>query len=336
MITNLSLTNFKAFDEEFFEFGALNILSGLNNSGKSSVIQSLRLLKEAKPLADLGPLLEYIRNDSKGFTLQCTQSGEAENKVVAFSFERSGEKKYSGDLNGLISYISADRLGPRNLLPLRIGDKVTTVGDRGENIVDFLLMAIDNSELRIPAALVAKEGFGVKENIKEWLRFISPGVEFDYDSYSYADIGRTEFNKHRPVHVGFGLSYTLPIIASILIHSAQLASKTVNSVLLLVENPEAHLHPSGQTKIGEMLALAASCGVQVVVETHSDHLLNGIRIAVKKKKILHTDVKCFFFEAGKNEEPVTVHHVEIDEYGMVDYWPDGFFDETEKSLQRLL
>jgi predicted ATPase len=330
---NLSLKNFKAFEEEDFELRPLTILSGLNNSGKSSVIQAIRLLHEQKPLTDLGPLGEYIRSDTKGFILQCRQDG----KEIRFSFDRTGKTVRSESMEGVVSYISADRFGPRNSLPLSIDNSIITVGSRGENIVDFL-SRLDNEwdDLRVPDALVAKEGTGIQENIKEWLRVISPGVDFKYESDHHTDIGRTEFNGHRPVHVGFGLSYVLPIIVSILIHSSQLAGGKTKSALLLIENPEAHLHPSGQTGMGEMLALAASCGVQIVVETHSDHLLNGVRIAIKNKKIPHDDVRCFFFKAENNEVPVTVNRISIDEYGMMDYWPEGFFDETEKSLMRLV
>ncbi|MHC6202256.1 AAA family ATPase [Breznakiellaceae bacterium SP9] len=343
MITNLKLKNFKAFEDEAFEFGMLNILSGLNNSGKSSVIQSLRLLKEQKPLPELGPLSGYIRKDTKCFNLQCSQTeindiNTTFSSNVVFSFDSNDCRHESGRVNGIVSYISADRLGPRSSLPLSIDDSVATVGNKGENVVD-LLSYLDNdwSDLRIPKQLVAKEGSGVNENIKEWLRVISPGIDFKYDSDRHTDIGRTEFNGHRPVHVGFGLSYTLPIIVSILIHASQLAKEKTDSVLLMIENPEAHLHPSGQTKMGEMLVFAASCGVQIVVETHSDHLLNGIRIAVKNGKIKDPkDVKCFFFDAGKDEEPTRVNRISIDKHGMLDYWPEGFFDETEKSLMQLV
>jgi predicted ATPase len=333
MITDLSLKNFKAFEEESFEFGPLTILSGLNSSGKSSVIQAIRLLNEQKPLSDLGPLGEYIRSDSKGFVLQCRQN----EKKIGFSFDRAGKIAKDKSIEGVVSYISADRFGPRNSLPLSIDDSIVTVGSKGENIVDFL-SRLDREwdELRVPRALVAKEGTGIHENIKEWLRVISPGVEFDYKRDPYTDTGRTVFNNHRPVHVGFGLSYVLPIIVSVLIHSGQLTAGKIKSALLLIENPEAHLHPSGQTKMGEMFALAASCGVQIIAETHSDHLLNGVRIAVKNKKIPHSDVVCFFFRAEKNEEPATVSRISIDEYGMMDYWPEGFFDESEKSLMCLV
>jgi len=341
MITRLSLNNFKAFEEEVFELGLLNILSGLNSSGKSSVIQSVRLLNEKKPLPDMGPLSQYIRSDMKGFKLKCEQKLKKNNETITFFYDRDGTITRRKDFNGIVSYISADRLGPKNSLPLSVDEAITTVGSKGENIVDFL-SRFENEWIGqpVPHALAASEGLGIKDNLTEWLGYISPGINFMYSHDNNTDIGRTEFNGHRPVHVGFGLSYTLPIIASVLIHASQLEAKKAESVLLLLENPEAHLHPSGQTKIGEMLALAASCGVQIIVETHSDHLLNGIRIAVKEKKIPHTEVKCFFFKSGKwdgiSEPPVIVDQLEIDEHGMLDYWPDGFFDETEKSLQRLI
>ena len=341
MITSLSLSNFKAFEAEELEFGLLNILSGLNNSGKSSIIQALRLLHEQKSLSDMGPLSIYNRSDTRGFSLMCDQKINEKSNSVIFGINNKNYSRRSGRIEGIVSYISADRLGPRNSLPLNIDEDIKIVGSRGEFIVGFLTrFDKDWYDLKVPEALIAKEGNGVSTNIREWLRFISPGIDFEYTFDSNADIGRTMFNKHRPVHVGFGLSYTLPIIASVLIHASQLNAKREESVILLLENPEAHLHPSGQTKIGEMLALAASCGVQIIVETHSDHLLNGIRIAIKDRKISHTDVKCFFFKSGewdgKNEDPVTVERIEIDEYGMLDYWPDGFFDETEKNLQRLI
>ena len=107
---------------------------------------------------------------------------------------------------------------------------------------------------------------------------------------------------------------------------------------MLIENPEAHLHPKGQFMMGELIARAASAGIQVIVETHSDHVLNGIRVAVHDKVINPDSLKIHFFsrleEAGrmksKVESPV------IDKNGRLDQWPEGFFDEWDKSLERLL
>jgi predicted ATPase len=337
MITNISLRNFKAFEEETIELGALNLLSGLNNSGKSSVIQALRLLREQKPLNGLGPLREYIRNDSVGFNLECTQTIKSGINSSRFSFERKEETiECSGQIEGVFSYISADRYGPRNSLPLSIGGRIETVGCYGENIVDFLSLFLEKLDLDVPEPLRREEGNGMKYNIQEWLRVISPGINFDYKGDTRTDIGHTSFNEYRPVHVGFGLSYTLPIITSVLIHAAQCSVGDITQALLLIENPEAHLHPSGQTMMGHMLARAASCGLQIVIETHSDHLMNGVRIAVKEKVLPCDDVNFYFFRAAEDDIPTTMQKLTLDEHGMLEYWPDGFFDETEKNLMHLI
>jgi len=336
MITNLSLKNFKAFENETFGLGSLNILTGLNNAGKSSVIQALRLIHERKSLAGFGPLKGFIRSGSSGFCAECTQTSKNGEKKLRCT-ERT-EETTNPDRNGmdcLVSYISADRFGPKNFLPVNSESCPQTVGCYGENIIDLLEHWA--GEQIVPDAFVINNVTGIRLAIQEWLRVISPDINFDYHRYEKIDTGITEFNGYRPVHVGFGLSYTLPIIASILIHSAQLVAGELEMVLLLIENPEAHLHPSGQTKMGKMLALAASCGVQIVVETHSDHLLNGVRIAVKEGKLPCTDVKCYFFKTDDaSSEPSIVEQLMMDKYGMLDYWPDGFFDETEKNLMQLL
>ena len=95
---------------------------------------------------------------------------------------------------------------------------------------------------------------------------------------------------HRPIHTGFGLTQVLPLLVAAL--SARLED------LLLVENPEVHLHPSGQAAMGEFLAEVAAAGVQVLAETHSDHVLNGVRRAVKKGILRPDDAALHFFPAA--------------------------------------
>jgi predicted ATPase len=90
--------------------------------------------------------------------------------------------------------------------------------------------------------------------------------------------------------------------------------------------------------MGELLALAASCGVQVVIETHSDHVLNGIRLAVHGGKLNPKDVQLHYFQRKnkKGQAFTDVVSPHIDRNGRIDQWPDGFFDEWDKSLDALL
>ena len=128
---------------------------------------------------------------------------------------------------------------------------------------------------------------------------------------------------HRPVHVGFGLTQVLPIIV------AALSRKRED--LLLIENPEVHLHPAGQAKMGWFLSQVASAGVQVMIETHSDHVLNGIRRSAKDRVISADRVHIHFFK-DRNQEGEQVVSPIIDPAGNVDAWPSGFFDQFDKDL----
>ena len=134
---------------------------------------------------------------------------------------------------------------------------------------------------------------------------------------------------HRPQNVGYGLTYVLPII------TACLGTPTGN--LIMVENPEAHLHPAGQSDIGEFLALTAKSGTQVILETHSDHVLNGIRKALKKERLKPNDVAIHFFLPRDEEEKMPqVISPSINQDGDLDQWPTGFFDQFDKDLDFLI
>ena len=118
-----------------------------------------------------------------------------------------------------------------------------------------------------------------------WEQKISPDVTINVeqrkDSSTYAiSYGfNGEDSQTKPVmdlraeNIGYGISYTLPVIVALL--SAQ------PGALVILENPEAHLHPGGQAALAKLIAKVASEGIQVIVETHSDHIINGILLACK-------------------------------------------------------
>lgn len=94
--------------------------------------------------------------------------------------------------------------------------------------------------------------------------------------------------------------------------------------------------------MGELISRASAGGVQVIVETHSDHLLNGIRLSVKNKKIPKEMIRLNYFfselmDDGKLGQ--TIKHEKcspmIMEDGSLSDWPEGFFDEWDKALEEL-
>jgi predicted ATPase len=213
------------------------------------------------------------------------------------------------------------------------------IGPRGEYTIHFLSLFgnqdIDYSKLAHSKA----ETMSLKLQTEAWISEVSPGVRLDLTVYPDMDIinlrynfayGGQVSNSYRSTNVGFGITYTLPVIVALL--SAKPGG------LVLLENPEAHLHPLGQVKIAELIARAASCGIQVMVETHSDHILNGIRVAVHDGIISPELVKIYFLGRGEYQPQGTISVISprIDRDGRIDRWPEGFFDEWDKSLERLL
>ena len=233
-------------------------------------------------------------------------------------------------LRGL-AYLTAERLGPRESYPLEGPRLAPVVGSKGENAVDVLYSGRDERVL---------EGLTIEDAPPTRLRQVEarmarffPFCELVIDKVPRASavtLGlrtsrSTEF--HRPVHTGFGVTQVLPIIVAALSADEQ--------GLLLVENPEVHLHPAGQAMMGEFLAEVAASGVQVILETHSDHVLNGVRRAVKKKTLPPENVALHFFRPRQDAEKQRVAQVEspsLDIDGNIDNWPDGFFDQFDKDM----
>lgn len=128
----------------------------------------------------------------------------------------------------------------------------------------------------------------------------------------------------KPTNVGYGYTCILPIIVAGLV-----ARK---GGVLIVENPEAHLHPQGQSVIAKFLACLAISGVQVFVETHSEHILNGMRVLMNQEVLCPEDISVKFFY----ESEEYYREVELGEHGEIKDWPEDFFDQEERDLDLLL
>lgn len=349
MINILQIKGFKSFIDKPIDLAGLTLLTGLNNSGKSSVIQAIRMFSSA--FNGGSPLLpghgavselrsKYVNANQDIEIAMCFDSGNSEQMRL------SDHGVARPELSPEFFYVGADRLGPQPYLPLNLAlDARPIVGDRGEFVFDFIQKLVSYDYL-IPDQLVHKNSQGrtFEYALSGWLTEIAPGVEFSFETNNKADISHAEIDSYRPTNVGFGLSYTLPIIAATLGAVAVLPdrheqdewvenwerSKKERGVLLVLENPEAHLHPQGQTAMGKMIALAAACGVQIIVETHSEHVMDGVRIAVKQGLISNEAVK--FHYLSKTKEGLTEIATPIlSADGKLDTWPDGFFDQTLKN-----
>jgi predicted ATPase len=376
MITSLHLLNFKPFANQLLEFKKLTLFSGLNSTGKSSVMQSLLLLRQSyqqgllpkKGLALNGDLVnigtaqdalfEGAKEDLIGFEIVWENNSEGrwrfkydkEVDVLNIDSAPVSSEVYKSNLFGNnFHYLQAERIGPRpfNEMSDYQVRQLGQLGIKGEYAAHFLAIngqtAIPNSSLSHPEVKLktrqkdqsTAQSMDLIDQVEAWMGEVSPGTRLKIDAKSDVDLMSFQYsygdsNPYRATNVGFGISYTLPIIV------AALASTP--GTIILIENPEAHLHPKGQVKMGELLALAASGGVQVVIETHSDHVLNGIRLAVHGGKLDPKDVQLHYFQRQKKEGQAVTEVIspKIDRNGRIDRWPDGFFDEWDNSLEILL
>lgn len=371
MLRKIKLSNFKCFKALELHCAPLTLLCGLNGMGKSSVIQALLVLRQSfesrdlldgrlvlgGKLTDLGTgkdvLFENAENDSVGFELQCDETPES--WKIDFDYSETADqltvenRSPNGSMSvvpaewgkipplaGTLHYVSAERIGPRKFHPLSVAwARWGDFGAGSQYALNYLNLHQDDL---LPDAdprcqdLRNRRLIGV---VNHWLQDVTPGVRLQLETVSAADAiiagfsferpGDIATRRYRATNVGFGLSYTLPVLLALLADAG---------TLCLIENPEAHLHPRGQTKLAELAVRASVAGVQVLVETHSDHFMDGVRIAVRDGIISPEGVAFHYFERDSGQTFVSSPQIDTD--GRLSTWPTGFFDQHEENLARLL
>lgn len=405
MFKTLSLRNFKSARKLDIPLRQLTVLSGLNGSGKSTVLQAIGLLRQSLQISNISAdkhVQELTNIHLRGSLVQLGVAGDVLNQraseykieialsldtpdsqwVVAADIHRDKmdadtllvnksdspnthqvleNNTASSSISALnhlrdchFQFLQADRLTPKT----HYERSDTTdrglgfLGTGGQYTPDFLAEQGDKLLVR-PNRRCPTTATGVAMSLMDriaatpklydqvcgWLQHLSPGVRLNAERINQTDLVTLGFTyastelaqdseRRRPANVGFGLTYILPIVTVCL--SAPSGS------LLLLENPEAHLHPRGQAALGTLLAKCAGDGVQILVETHSDHVLNGIRLAVKRGAISNEDVGLRHFTRDTASGDSYFETPTILSSGELSDWPEGFFDEWEKSLEELL
>ena len=222
-------------------------------------------------------------------------------------------------------YVAADRLGATPTIPIYVDE---ALGGRGENVLRRIEHFRDE---QLPEMLRGDaEGTTLNYVLRYWLQKISPGVKFDYRIEEKADVSYSLYDNHRSANVGYGLSYSLPVIVALLTSTLETDS------IVLIENPEAHLHPQGQAEMARLICLCVEAGAQVVVETHSDHLFDGVRIyARESENHFANKVATFWCQLDENRN-TQVDCCHIQENGRLDHWPERMFDQFLLDSEKLL
>ena len=373
MLTQITLDRFKCFNHLYMPLKPLTLIAGVNGAGKSSVIQALLMLVQSCKDKDYDWKNHVVINgdltdlDNARFLLY--NSAEADNGTVDITVENDDEQQISfvitpkqtdrvascvtdGNLDAAkgkwplfadsMVYLYADRDRPRGKYLFGSSRLDSRLGDFTANKAAFLLAreingnkSIAIEELKRPETKDAS----VLRNVSAWISYImgeavdvtAKETEKDKEARFEYTITNNDGESQvlSPLNMPFGHSYILPIILAVL--------TAPKDSLIMIENPESHLHPSAQTRMGEFLSRAANEGIQIIIETHSDHLMNGIRIACRNKIISQDKIEMDLIgreKADSNEH--TRFHVKLNDDGTVASWIPGFFDEWEEALKAFI
>lgn len=271
---------------------------------------------------------------------QCTHVVEGSEEICRAIQDMSGPSAaknmpLAGSIIDII-YISAIRDGALEIYhsPSRQGLTHADVGVKGEYAAWWFSNFLDE-DISPERCHQSESSPVLRRQLNAWASSIFPGVEANATKISGTNFVKLEFRSgvtdkwRKPSNIGYGLTYIFSILVACL-----LAKK---GQVVIIDSPEAHLHPLGQSRIGLFLSKIAQSGVQIIIETHSDHILNGVRIAAKQNVIQCENILLHFFQGGRQArgEPPTIVTSLVSSDGSLSDWPDGFFDQAEKDLAEL-
>ena len=237
-------------------------------------------------------------------------------------------------------YLGPLRDAPKPLYPLDPSNEPYDIGLKGEHTI-FVLELHKKKEVEyIPSLAFEKDDMKaevvtgtLEDALSDWLQYLEVA-----ESLESATLGKQGYapragiknskKEHELNHVGVGVSQVLPILVSGLISDPDST--------LVFEQPELHLHPRVQSLLADFFLSMTLSKRQCLIETHSEHLINRLRyrIAAASSVKLKEDVKVYFVEKGENGSSFT--SVEINEYGAISNWPEGFFDQSQEDIQNIL
>lgn len=279
------------------------------------------------PTAKTDELRRYYRSHLKNLTESARQWHSL---AVTRALERNAHEFFTTR----IRYLGANRIGPTALFELSDASRWSEVGITGNKVASALEKFRDR-----PVTYWHPDQWTLREDtllhaVEAWLQYfdlIERVGTVDYGKLgTFLRIHTGGVDKDLDLTaVGFGTSQVLPIIVQGLL--------TPRNGLFIVEQPEVHLHPRIQSQLACFFFGLMQAGVQCVVETHSEYIVNQLRLlaADRRHKNLHHQVRIYF--ANRSPEHGTrLDPIRLKRNGTIDNWPPGFMDESNRLAKDLL
>lgn len=343
MINSVKVEELKSIDVIEAKCKNLNIITGINSSGKSTMLQAILLFAQINEnitstknglngsLVSLGEFRENKNmNTSSDKIIITVKTNISQDDIFELSFS---DEDYNFDLSknksvlSTIKYLSCNRIGARDVYAKNYADD--GIGINGESAIHYLEI---NKSTPISDELIKDtNSLTLSTQVNYWLNYIMnasiltediPGTDIVKASYRVG-----ESKDLRPKNVGSGISYVISILILCL------ASK-IDSILI-IENPEMHLHPKAQSRLCEFLYFISNSGRQLFIETHSDHIFNGIRAGIATDQMKRDNIVVNFFFL--NEKKCTQNEVvEFGAKGQIKNYQKDLFDQFDNDLDKIL
>lgn len=348
MIKKITISNFKSLKSVQLDLGRFNILCGTNASGKSSLIQAILLMSQNMDendeiilngeLLSLGEFIE-IKNFDASMDVPVSVSlkdSEDVSSVLTFNQDEIMKKEVVfPKINQQLYYLAANRIGNSDVFER--ASRKNVFGLLGEYAISFLN---DNYETPMPENLIFDKNENTAhvfmDEVNYWMKRIT-GSTLKVEKIQKTNklvLSYTNNNNYqvRTSNTGSGLSYVVSIII-LGLGVGLLGEGSDYEPMVIIENPEIHLHPKAQATLTEFLAWLSN-HMQIIIETHSDHIFNGFRKMIKQEKLSVENSNIFFFNLENNA--TLIKKIEISPNGKLLTMERDLFDQFQIDLSELL
>lgn len=327
MLKNLNIQKFKVLENENLDIRPLTVFCGENSSGKSTAIRAMLFFGNGSfdkssyysfnAIYGLHDDYKYIElEDSNGLIVKAYGA----NSVYA-------DKPANLDFNPTL--LCAERIGPRKVYE-SINTNYDFIDMQGR-LAPFFYHQKQNDNIS-ELAIDNMEDTTLRSQVAYWLNHIlgtTVKTENIQDNIIVAYQAPHDVEPYSPLNTGFGTSMVFPILVTCL--TAKIGDT------IIIENPEVHLHPKAQSKLADFFAFIAQKGVQVILETHCEHLIYKLCYNVNQGIIDYDKVVFQYKEINKPFEAIYTDKKGrfVDEKDELKDFPTGFFDATLKEYMSI-
>ena len=377
MISSVSIQAFKSITRLDVQCAAFNLIVGRNSAGKSTFLQALLVAAQNTsgeyglngPAVALGDFREvqnynmrdtpirisYCEQGKKEWWVEIKESDHTDGTDCEVfcsddDFDPIREELYwppvdderTMPLNWELGfhYLSCHRIGAQDLYRRSFG--ASAFDETGEYVIGKLENRADSVIEKELLSGAGQVGDRLADQVNYWLNYILDGTTMRVQRIINTDYVQLRYNSNphlanqeslfcRPSNVGAGTSYLITMLS--------LCLMSEKGDVILIENPEVHLHPKAQSRLCKFLYFISRNNRQLFVETHSDHLFNWIRAGIAEQTIEASTVAVNFFVWKDGE--TKCNPIEFGEFGRIrgknpDLDLNDLFDQFDLDMDRMV